>query len=128
VSLGASTIAVGVTDDTGKYRGAATLTATTPTLFGADAPVADGGTAALVRRPPDVIEARFGADSAARHRATCEEAGVALCEPDLPSLHLDLDRVADVEAFLATGRGGPRTRAALDAIGWRTLIAGDPGR
>lgn len=92
------------------------------------APVADGGTAALVRRPPDVIEARFGADSAARHRATCEEAGVALCEPDLPSLHLDLDRVADVEAFLATGRGGPRTRAALDAIGWRTLIAGDPGR
>ena len=53
---------------------------------------------------------------------------MALCEPDLPSLHLDLDRVADVEDFLATGRGGPRTRAALDAIGWRTLVEEDPER
>ena len=43
VSLGTSTIAVGVAGDSGKYRAAATLTATTPTLFGADAPVADGG-------------------------------------------------------------------------------------
>ncbi len=84
------------------------------------AAVADGGTAALVRCPPDAIPAAFGADSAQRHRAACQSGDVALHELALASLSLDLDRVADVEAFLAAGRGGRRTRAALDALGWRS--------
>lgn len=41
-SFGTSTIAVGIAGDTGKYRAAATFTATdTPTLFGAAAAVGD---------------------------------------------------------------------------------------
>jgi len=88
------------------------------------APAADGGTAALVRLPPDVIDARFGTESAALHRAECKSRDVPLCEIDLPSLRIDLDRVADVEAFLAgSGPGGARTRAALDEVGWRARVA-----
>jgi 2-phospho-L-lactate guanylyltransferase len=90
------------------------------------APAADGGTAALVRQPPDAIEARFGADSAARHRAECKRHDVPLRELDLASLRLDLDRVADVDAFLESGRSGSRTRAALDDMGWRRLAPGRP--
>ena len=42
VTLGASTIAIGITGTTGKYRTAATFTATnTPTLFGNNAAVAE---------------------------------------------------------------------------------------
>lgn len=42
VSLGTSTIAIGITGTTGKYRAAATFTAVdTPTLFGPAASVAD---------------------------------------------------------------------------------------
>ena len=39
VSLGASTIAIGVTGTTGKYRAAAVQTATIPTIFGVNAAV-----------------------------------------------------------------------------------------
>ena len=82
------------------------------------APSSDGGTAALTRMPPQAIAARFGPDSAARHRAEAADTGARLVELDLTSLRLDLDRVDDVEAFLARGRGGVRTRACLDEIGW----------
>ena len=85
------------------------------------APSSDGGTAALARMPAQAIAARFGADSAARHRAEAASQGVQLVELDLPSLRLDLDRPNDVEAFLAEHRrGGPRTRACLAGIGWAT--------
>jgi hypothetical protein len=39
-SLGSSTVAIGITGATGKYRAAATHTATVPTLFGVTAAVA----------------------------------------------------------------------------------------
>ena len=85
------------------------------------APSADGGTAALARMPAQAIAARFGADSAARHRAEAASQGVQLVELDLLSLRLDLDRPNDVEAFLAGRRGGgPRTRACLAEIGWKS--------
>ena len=43
VSLGSSTVAIGITGTTGKYRAAAAFTATdTPTLFGVNAAVAAG--------------------------------------------------------------------------------------
>lgn len=82
------------------------------------APSADGGTAALARLPALVVPARFGPRSARRHRGEAEAAGVPLVELDLASLRLDLDRVEDVEDFIALGRGGPRTRACLVEIGW----------
>ena len=81
-------------------------------------PASDGGTAALLRSPPDAIPARFGAESAARHRAEAATAGVALHELALPSLRIDLDRAEDVRAFLATAGGGARTRRVLAELGW----------
>jgi 2-phospho-L-lactate/phosphoenolpyruvate guanylyltransferase len=82
------------------------------------APARDGGTAALLRTPWNVIPAAFGADSAARHRELAATHGVPLRELALPGLAVDLDRPADVDAFLAGPGAGPRTRALLSEIGW----------
>lgn len=81
------------------------------------APSADGGTSALLQRPPGVIPCCFGRDSAARHRAAAEEAGVPFHEIVLDSLAIDLDQPEDLEAFLGTRGGGRRTRALLRAAG-----------
>jgi 2-phospho-L-lactate guanylyltransferase len=81
------------------------------------APSADGGTAALARRPPNAFASRFGPDSARRHRAAAAAAGVPLVELGLPSLALDLDDEADLRAFLAGPGDGPRTRALLASLG-----------
>lgn len=83
------------------------------------APSADGGTAALARRPPDAFPTRFGRDSARRHREAAAAAGVPLVELALPSLALDLDDEADLQAFLVGPGDGPRTRALLAALGVR---------
>jgi 2-phospho-L-lactate guanylyltransferase len=82
------------------------------------APSADGGTGALLRRPPDAIASCFGRDSAARHREAARAAGVAFTEVALDSLAIDLDAADDVETFLAGGAGGSRTRALLAELGW----------
>ena len=84
------------------------------------APASDGGTAALLRRPPDAIEPCFGRDSALRHREAAERAGVAYRELQLPSLATDLDSKADVTQFLTTRGGGAHTRAALASFDWKT--------
>jgi len=81
------------------------------------APSRDGGTSALLRRPRDVIPAGFGRDSAEHHRKYAAAAGVELREMPLPSLTLDLDAPADLDAFLATPWGGRRTRALLHELG-----------
>lgn len=80
------------------------------------APSSDGGTAALLRAPPDTIAAAFGPDSAARHRAAAQAAGVPLRELKLASLSVDLDSPEDVDAFLATSGGGRRTRTLLEHL------------
>ncbi len=77
------------------------------------APSSDGGTAALVRRPHDVLPAGFGPESARRHRELAECAGVPCIEVPLPSLALDLDEPTDLERFLDTASGGRHTRALL---------------
>lgn len=82
------------------------------------APSADGGTAALLRRPPNAIPSCFGPCSAERHRAAAREGGVAFIELALDSLAIDLDAAEDVEAFLRSGAGGTRTRALLGGLGW----------
>jgi len=91
------------------------------------APSADGGTAALARRPPDAFASRFGPDSARRHREAAADAGVPLVELALPSLALDLDDEADLRAFLAGPGDGPRTRALLAAWGVRAGAAAPGG-
>ena len=85
------------------------------------APAADGGTAALLRRPASAIASHFGPDSAKRHREAAERAGVAYHEVALRSLSIDLDAAADIAPFLAhtnTGSGGTRTRALLETLDW----------
>lgn len=90
------------------------------------APSRDGGTSALLRRPHDALPARFGRQSATRHREAAEAAGVALREIELASLAVDLDHAEDVERFIEQGSGGLRTRALLDQLGWSPLDEGDP--
>jgi 2-phospho-L-lactate guanylyltransferase len=80
------------------------------------APARDGGTAALLRRPRDIIPAAFGRDSGKRHRELCEEAGVELREMPMRSLALDLDEPEDLDAFLETSVGGRRTRRLLHEL------------
>ena len=91
----------------------AALIEATPERGVALAPSSDGGTTALVRRPPDVIAAGFGPESAKRHGALADAAGVPCIELPLPSLALDLDEPEDLERFLATKGAGRRTRALL---------------
>jgi 2-phospho-L-lactate guanylyltransferase len=81
-------------------------------------PSGDGGTAVLLRTPPDAIPSRFGPGSAARHREAAEAAGVPLRELALPSLAVDLDEPDDVHRLLATTEGGAATRRVLADLGW----------
>jgi 2-phospho-L-lactate guanylyltransferase len=81
------------------------------------APARDGGTAALLRRPPAAIPSRFGEDSAKAHRAAAERAGVPGRELALPSLAVDLDREDDLRALLASDAEARRTRALLARLG-----------
>ena len=77
------------------------------------APSRDGGTSALLRIPRDAIPARFGADSAKRHRDEATRAGLPYKELPLPSLAIDVDVAEDARAILACETLGPRTREAL---------------
>jgi 2-phospho-L-lactate guanylyltransferase len=84
------------------------------------APSRDGGTAALLRAPHGVMGTRFGAGSAAAHRALASEAGTPLRELALSALAIDLDRPEDLAALLASdSAAAPRTRALLARLGYR---------
>jgi 2-phospho-L-lactate guanylyltransferase len=80
------------------------------------APSRDGGTSALLRVPWDVIPARFGPDSAKRHRDEATRAVATYHELALPSLALDIDVAEDLEEALTVPTLGPRTRAEIEAI------------
>ncbi len=81
------------------------------------APSSDGGSSALVRLPRDLIPAGFGPGSAKVHRDLAARAGAPFREVPLPSLAIDVDEPADLEAFLARPGGGARTRALLRELG-----------
>jgi len=93
----------------------AQLLAAAPARGAALAPSRDGGTSALLRRPPDAIPARFGRDSAKRHREAAAAAGVAFVELALSSLAIDVDLSEDARAILAQPTLGAHTRALLEA-------------
>jgi len=78
------------------------------------APADDGGTALLFRRPPLVIPARFGPESASAHEAAARERGVTpLVWTALPaSARIDLDTPDDA-ARLADAPRACRTRDVL---------------
>jgi 2-phospho-L-lactate/phosphoenolpyruvate guanylyltransferase len=76
------------------------------------------GTNGLLLVPPDAIAASFGEDSCARHRALARAAGVSCRVERLPSLLLDVDTGADLQALAARLDEHPvprarRTRAVL---------------
>jgi 2-phospho-L-lactate guanylyltransferase len=78
------------------------------------APAADGGTALLFRRPPLVVPARFGPESAAAHEAAARERGIAplLLTALAESARADLDTPEDAER-LARSERACRTRDVL---------------
>ena len=78
------------------------------------APADDGGTALLFRRPPLVIPARFGPESASAHEAAARARGVTpLVWSALPeSARIDLDTPEDA-ARLAEAPRACRTREVL---------------
>ena len=76
------------------------------------APTGDGGTGALLLRPPTLIAPDYGGASAARHLAAARAAGAAALLYPLPHLALDLDRPEDLRAFLQQAAAGA-TRACL---------------
>ncbi|MDJ0787885.1 MAG: 2-phospho-L-lactate guanylyltransferase [Myxococcota bacterium] len=76
----------------------------------------DGGTAALLRSPPDVIPNRFGPDSARAHGDAADALGVGFRRLELPSLRVDLDRAEDLGEILGLAEGAARTRALLAGL------------
>ena len=78
------------------------------------APADDGGTALLFRRPPLVIPARFGPESASAHEAAARERGIvpALMTALAESARADLDTPEDAERLAASARAC-RTRDVL---------------
>lgn len=61
----------------------------------------DGGTNALACSPPTVIRLSYGNDSFALHRQAALDAGLAPKVLNLPRFGRDIDRPADLLAFLA---------------------------
>jgi 2-phospho-L-lactate/phosphoenolpyruvate guanylyltransferase len=60
-----------------------------------------GGTNALYLDPPDLIAPRFGPSSLQAYLSAAESGGHRCTILSLPRLALDIDTVADVEAYLA---------------------------
>jgi len=77
------------------------------------APADDGGTALLFRRPPLVIPARFGPESASAHEAAAREHGLTPRIWSLPKdSQIDLDTPEDAARLAAAARAS-RTRDVL---------------
>ncbi len=70
----------------------------------------DGGTNAMLLRPPGRFALAYGTGSFERHRDAAHAAGVNVHEVSLPSLALDLDTPIDVARLMETP-GGPQTPA-----------------
>ena len=66
---------------------------------------ADGGTNAMLLRPPGRFALAYGQGSADLHEAAARAAGCAVRRADVPALALDLDAPADARRLLATPAG-----------------------
>jgi 2-phospho-L-lactate guanylyltransferase len=86
------------------------------------------GTNGLLLDPPGAIEPSFGPDSCERHRSMATQRGLSCRIERLPSLLLDIDTGADLEALRQrlsdhAGRAA-RTRSVLDASQPTDTLAG----
>lgn len=79
------------------------------------APTTDGGTGALLRRPPSIIETAYGPDSAGRHARMGHRAGATTVVADLPGFRSDVDTWEDLAA-LRSGFVGRFTSAFVAAV------------
>ncbi len=70
----------------------------------------DGGTNAMLLRPPGRFPLAYGANSFAAHDAAARAAGITVVHIESPALALDLDTPADIAILLETP-GGPETPA-----------------
>ncbi len=66
---------------------------------------ADGGTNAMLLRPPGRFPLAYGRGSGDLHESAAREAGLAVRRADVPALALDLDTPADVRVLLSTAEG-----------------------
>ena len=76
------------------------------------------GTNALLLKPPDLLDFRFGPESAAAHRRGAETVEASFQEVDLPGLALDIDTAEDLGEVL-TRPGWTLTHQVLSASGAR---------
>lgn len=79
----------------------------------------DGGTNAMLLRPPGRFALCYGRGSAAAHRAAAGEAGMTVVTPGAALLALDLDTPADIEDLLARP-GGPECAAGQLLRAWES--------
>lgn len=70
----------------------------------------DGGTNAMLLRPPRRFSLAYGTNSAELHIAAAEASGLAVRVVDIPALALDLDTPDDLDALMAVF-GGAMTPA-----------------
>ncbi len=79
------------------------------------------GTNALVLTPPDAMHPAFGPGSKERHVTAATVAGMAVTVDEVPSLGMDVDTLADLDAlrgFLADRHGGAaHMRGMLSRLG-----------
>lgn len=68
-------------------------------------PSNDGGTNALMRRPPNVIKTCFGSRSFEKHINEASRKGVSARIYQSPRVSLDVDSVQDLKRLLDVGRG-----------------------
>ncbi len=66
-------------------------------------PSRDGGTNAVLRRPPDALPSCFGDDSLRRHLAEARRLGVRVKLLHLPSLWIDVDTIDDYRDTIGRG-------------------------
>lgn len=79
-------------------------------------PSADGGTNALLRRPPRAIASRFGPGSAAGHIGAAGTAGLRVGSLRLPGLSLDIDDADDLRRLAASGLDHASVRLAQELL------------
>jgi 2-phospho-L-lactate guanylyltransferase len=68
-------------------------------------PSRDGGTNALMRKPPDVIKTHFGPGSFNRHVGEASKKGIQAKIYRSSRIYLDIDSIQDLRMFLKRGGG-----------------------
>ena len=77
-------------------------------------PSMDGGTNALMLKPPSVIKTCFGSGSFKRHISEASKKGIPVRVYRSPRVSLDIDSVQDLKALLKVGEGKVCYRFLMD--------------